>query len=139
MIRELKIMKIELLREHEEVDEKRLEKLTKEIVKDGVIKKPIVADKTTLTVLDGHHRLQALKRLGLNKIPVVLVEYDTPEIVVQKWGEEKVIEKEEVIRAALSGKLFPPKTTKHMVMIGEKLNHIEIIQEEVNLPLEKLK
>jgi hypothetical protein len=106
---------------------------------DGMLKKPILVDKNTLTILDGHHRLNVLKKLGLRKIPVVLVDYYDPHIVVRKWGTNKILDKEKVLKIARCGKLFPPKTTQHFVLMNDGFEHVEILQGEVNIPLEKLR
>ncbi len=135
----LKILSIDVLKEHEKVDFNRLKKLMKEIASDGVLKKPILVDKNTLTILDGHHRLNALKKLGLRKIPVILIDYNSPHIIVKKWGTNEVLDKEDVLRVARCGRLFPPKTTQHFVILNNGFKHVEVLQREVNIPLEKLK
>lgn len=47
------------------------------------MKKPIVVDAGTNIVLDGHHRIGALQALDCSKIPVVLVDYQSPKIGVK--------------------------------------------------------
>jgi ParB-like chromosome segregation protein Spo0J len=134
-----KIVEIDKLKIHEKVDFLRLDKLMKEIKKDGVLKKPIVVDKKTYVVLDGHHRLEALKRLGLRKIPVIFVNYSSPLIKVLSWRKGEIINKKSVIEAAISGRAFPPKTSKHMVKIKNNWRHISFLQKKVDISLEKLK
>ena len=46
---------------------------------------PIIVERENLVVLDGMHRVKALKRLGCKLIPVCLVDYDSPEIKVERW------------------------------------------------------
>ena len=130
---------IEALREHEEIRPDYLEELKKEIVLDGKLKMPICIDKKTCIILDGHHRLHALKRLGCKRIPVVLVDYQSPEIKVIPWREGETITKEKVIDTALSGKRMPSKTSKHMIALDGKWKHISAIQGIINISLEKLK
>jgi ParB-like chromosome segregation protein Spo0J len=132
------IMKVSELKEHEEVNEKELEALKKRIMEDGVLKMPIAVDESTHIVLDGHYRLRALKDLGYSKVPVVLVDYSSPEIKVLSWRRGQKITKERVIKAGLSGNKLPYKSSKHMVLIGKRLRHISAIQREVYVPLEKL-
>lgn len=124
---------------HEETNPNYLNELTKEIEADGILKMAIAVDKNTNVILDGHHRLQALKQLGYTKIPVKFVEYNSPSIHVFTWRNSGKITKDMVIDAALNGKKFPPRTTKHMVRINGKLRHISTIEDEVNIPLDKLK
>ncbi|MCD6503502.1 MAG: ParB N-terminal domain-containing protein [Euryarchaeota archaeon] len=126
---EFALVDIELLKEHEEVYPEKVDELAQEIKKDGVVKKPILIDKRTYTILDGHHRYQALKKLGCKRIPAILVDYlNDDRITVTLWPTAKIdyITKEMVIKTALSGKKFTPKTSRHIV-------HIEIPEIEVEL------
>jgi len=48
---------LEVLRPHEETDPSRLEDLRRRILRDGVLKKPVLVDSKPLVILDGHHRV----------------------------------------------------------------------------------
>ena len=133
------LFEIEELREHEEIRPDYLEELKNEILSDGILKMPICIDKNTCIILDGHHRLHALKRLGCKKIPVVLVDYQSPEIEVIAWREGETMTKEKIIDTALSGKRMPSKTSKHMILLDGQWKHIYAIQMMIDIPLEKLK
>ncbi len=130
---------IEALKEHEEIRPDYLEALKNEILGDGMLKMPICIDKKTCIILDGHHRLQALKKIGCKKIPVVMVDYQSPEIKVIPWREGEIVTKEKIIDTALSGRRMPSKTSKHMILLNGKWTHISAIQMTLNIPLEKLK
>jgi len=130
---------LEELREHEEIRPAYLEELKNEILGDGILKMPICVDKETCIILDGHHRLHALRRIGCKKIPCILVNYHSPEIKVVPWREGENITKEMITQTALTGGRMPPKTSKHMILIGDELHHISIIERVINIPLEKLK
>ena len=132
-------IKIEELREHEEIRPDYLEELKNEIISDGILKMPIAVDKNTYIILDGHHRLHALKRIGCKKIPVILVDYQSQEVQVVTWREGENITKEIIIHTALTGRRMPPKTSKHMIMVDGELQHISILETVINIPLEKLK
>ncbi len=140
-MKEEKIIFINLdeLKEHEEIRPDYLEALKNEILSDGVLKMPICIDQKTCIILDGHHRLHALKRLGCRKIPCVLVDYQSPEIEVVPWREGEKITKEEIIEVALKGGKMPPKTSKHMILVNGEWKHISIIEEMINVPLDELK
>jgi len=112
--------------------------LTEQIASDKILKHAIVADKNTNVILDGEHRLNVLRNLGCKRIPVVYVNYNSPEIEVQPWRSE-MLTKKDVIEAGLSGKKFSPKTTKHMIRNGNTLSHISAIEKRVDIPLELLK
>ena len=132
-------IKIEELREHEEIRPDYLEELKNEIISDGILKMPIAVDKNTYIILDGHHRLHVLKRIGCKKIPVILVDYQSQEVQVVTWREGENITKEIIIHTALTGRRMPPKTSKHMIMVNGELQHISILETVINIPLEKLK
>jgi hypothetical protein len=127
------------LKEHEEVEFRRLERLKKQIKKDKVLRRPIVVDKNTKIIIDGHFRFNSLKQLGYSKVPVFLIDYSSPEILVRTWRDNEKITKEDVLMAGLNGKKFPPKTSKHMIKIGNRLEHISSIERIVNIPLKKLR
>jgi len=127
------------LKEHEEIRPEYLEHLKNEILSDGILKMPIAVDKETYIILDGHHRLHALKKIGCKRIPVILFDYQSPEIEVIPWREDEMITKEMIIQTALAGRRMPPKTSKHMIIIKGELKHISILEKDINIPLEKLK
>lgn len=138
-IKKIVWINLEELKEHEEIRPEYLESLKNEILSDGILKMPICIDQKTFIILDGHHRLHALKRLGCRRIPCVLVDYQSPEIVVIPWREGERITKEEIIEVALQGRKMPPKTSKHMIRIEGEWKHISVIEETINVPLKELK
>lgn len=127
------------LKEHENIDLKHLEKLKNRIKKEMILKKPIVVDKNTRIIIDGHHRFNSLKQLGYSKIPVHLIDYNSPEILVKAWKNSRKITKEDVLAAGLNVKKLPSKSSKNMVKIGGKLKHISVIEKNVDIPLGKLR
>ncbi len=133
------LIDLEELKEHEEIRPDYLEELRKEILSDGILRMPIAIDKNSYIILDGHHRLQALKRIGCRKIPCVLVDYQSHEIKVIPWREGEQITKEIVIEAAVSGRKMASKTSKHMILLNGELKHISAIEMLINIPLEKLR
>lgn len=68
----IKIVNNRLLKQHEKIRTGHLNKLQKKIAADGCITDPIIVDKNTMVILDGHHRFNAIKRLGLTHSPVFL-------------------------------------------------------------------
>ncbi|MGQ9459939.1 MAG: ParB N-terminal domain-containing protein [Candidatus Bathyarchaeaceae archaeon] len=82
---EIKLEEVEKLHIHEEVISDILRKLTEEIRADGYVKHPVIVDSKTLVVLDGMHRVAAIENLGCRFIPVCLVEYENPHILVGCW------------------------------------------------------
>ncbi len=56
-----------------------------EIKSSGMLKHPIIADVNTLVVLDGMHRVAALKKIKCRYVPTCLVDYDSPKVKVGCW------------------------------------------------------
>ncbi len=123
------VVPIDSLKSHEQIVEDHVKELMNDIRKRGILIKPILVDAKTMIVLDGHHRVEALRRLGRKLIPAVLVDYDDECVTVSSWRPDWKVSKELVRRAGLSGQLLPPKTSRHRVCF-------EI--PEVNYPIEKL-
>lgn len=109
------LVPIDSLRSHEEVIEKHVNELIKAIASAKKLYYPVLVDEETMIVLDGHHRVEALKRLGAKFIPAILVDYRSNDVIVGSWREGWRICKEDVIAAGLTGDLLPPKTSRHIV------------------------
>jgi cysteine synthase/O-phosphoserine sulfhydrylase/cystathionine beta-synthase len=133
------LIELDKLRQHEEVDPEHLKELTEEIASDKILKYTIVVDEKTKVILDGEHRYNALKILGCKRIPVIYVDYNSPNIEVQTWRNNYHLTKRDVIEAALTGKRFPPKTSRHMIRNSDILSHISTIEKRVEIPLEVLR
>jgi len=103
---------------------KRKDLLKKKIKLDGCWTKPLIIDKSNHLIMDGHHRFQAAKELGLKKIPAIKVDYD--EIPIWSLKKEEIVSKELVKKRALDGKIYPNKTVKHSFPFEIKLCNIPI-------------
>ncbi|MEM0357730.1 MAG: pyridoxal-phosphate dependent enzyme [Candidatus Bathyarchaeia archaeon] len=138
-INQIYLVELEKLHQHEEADPDHLKELTQQIASDNILKYAIVADQKTNVILDGEHRYNALKNLGCKRIPVVYVDYESPNIEVYAWRNGYNLTKQDIIEAALAGKRFPPKTSRHMIRNSDVLVHISSIEKRVDMPLEILK
>ena len=103
------------LKEHEEVSLEHLIQLKREIERDGYLKNPIIVDKNTNIILDGHHRFNSLKQLNCTKILAYFVDYNLPEIKVENWRNGEKIMKKDVIKAGLTEEKLPVKTSRHII------------------------
>lgn len=131
------ILPIELLRPHEQTSRRLVDRLAEEIRRDGFLRKAILVDKETLTILDGHHRIEALRKLGCKRVPCLLIDYLSPRILVEGGGGKK-IPKEHVIEVGIMGRPMPPKTTRHLVSVGGKTLHVSEIEPDLNILLRDL-
>jgi ParB-like chromosome segregation protein Spo0J len=115
-----KEIEIKNLLEHEEIDSKAVEKIKSTLLSQRFV--PIVvtnAGKNKYVILDGHHRFNALKKLGAKKAPCIVVNYE--EVELSYWRSEyNYVKRQDVILAALSGKRFPIKTTRHMFNFNQE-------------------
>lgn len=136
--RRVVLLDIDSLLSHEMTEESRLSSLKEEILRDGFLRRPILVDEKTRVIIDGHHRLKALKELGCRYIPAVLIDYLKSDVCVEPWRDCDRISKDLVIKSALSGRLLPPKTTRHVIFCEGCKRHVEFLEGEVNIPLSEL-
>ena len=116
-----------------------LQLLKQEILRDGLLKCPIIADESSLVILDGMHRWLALKSLGYLEIPAILV--DARRQTGIRIGKRRVhqylidpaqeIDIEEVISAGLGGQLMKPRSTRHFFPFSKR--------QEIDCPLSSLR
>ena len=103
------------LKGHEEVIPDNLAKREKKLLSKGFYK-PIIVDRSSMVILDGHHKWTAAGRLGLARVPVIMVDYlDDEGVLVEVWpncGRDSIT-KTEVLEMGSSEDVFPPKTSRH--------------------------
>ncbi len=122
------IMEIEDLRIHEAIQVELLEDFINMLRDDGVFKVPVLVDENDCVVLDGHHRVEALRRMGYTKIPVYLVDYWDDAIEVAAWPEAGIenITKDMILEMGKSDDVFPPKTSRHTVKAKLEEHHVPL-------------
>ena len=72
----------------------------------------IIACSKTSVIIDGHHRYNAMKELGFIKIPVTRINYYSKKVITD---EDDSFLKSEIITNAQNKKLYPPKSTNHLI------------------------
>lgn len=82
---DIALIEMERLLLHEETIPEMLDSLTRNIREDDVLRAPVIVDRETLVVLDGMHRVKALRSLGCRFTCACLVDYKNPEIKVERW------------------------------------------------------
>jgi len=114
-----------------------LKNLEEMIDADGFMLKAIIVDRKTGTVLDGSHRYVYLKKRGYLEAPVYWIDYDDENVRVGTILSHRFtiegdcgISKDECRKRALSGNLFPPRTTRHFFTFRKS---------DISMPLSQLK
>ena len=137
---EIELVDVTLLIPHEDINENNFVEIKNSIFNEGVIKLPIVVDKSTNIIIDGHHRLKVFKELKIKVIPVFYTNYSDEKIILRSWfWSGTMLTKNDILQAAKTGKIFPSKTTKHMYKSRDGLVHISSIVSEIRLDIVKLK
>ena len=90
---------------------KRVLWLKNKIETEGLWTVPLKVEKTKHLVMDGHHRFEVAKAMGLRRVPAELFTYDEVEV----WSLRPKIEVtgEIILRNYGEGVIFPYKTAKH--------------------------
>jgi ParB-like chromosome segregation protein Spo0J len=113
------LLDIDLLHSHEEIQPALLERVMEQIREDGYVKKPILVADKVWVILDGHHRYEALRRLGCRRVPAYVIDYFSELVDLTLWPTAKVkdVRKQDVVERGRAGLLYTPKTTRHTVKI----------------------
>lgn len=116
-VAEIDLLPIDQLKAHEETIPERTKKIKDEIEQSGQLESALWVEKKSKVILNGHHRLAALKLLGCEFVPCILLDYSSPEIKVGICPGSSVtaIDKSLVLQAALGEKLFPPRSSLHVL------------------------
>lgn len=115
MNKRIRLVRISALKPHENISKRRYLIVSKQITEYQKIISPILVEKKHLIILDGHHRVCVLKHLGYKKIPAVLVDYNSRDVVVKGRRKRIKVNKSIVLKKVINGQCFPAKTTKHIL------------------------
>jgi len=107
-----------VLLRREEIDRDRAQTLLDEMIELDAWTHPILVERDTDVILDGHHRYWCAEQLGLDLVPVFKVSYDDPALVLSSWRSDMTLVPGKVVAAARSGRLFPKKTSRHVYAPG---------------------
>lgn len=114
---QIRLIEINKLRKHEMTCFEKVALVKEDMLQKGYIQHPIIVDRTHNIILDGHHRVEALIQLGADKIPAYMVDYQDKSIQVSLRRKNYHFKdvKKAVIDYCNKGKIFPSKTTKHLI------------------------
>jgi len=114
---EFALLPIAALKSHERIEEVNLHDLMMNIRHSGVLSDPIWVARGSLVILNGHHRVESLRRLGAERVAAWVLDYESDIVHLGRWHPGPPIPKSEVVRRGLEGRPFPPKTTRHRLLI----------------------
>jgi len=113
---EFALLRISDLKAHEEIEEANLLDLIAHIRHSRVLSDPIWVARGSSVILNGHHRVEALRRLGADRVAAWVLDYESELVHLERWHPGPPIAKSEVVRRAEEGRPFPPKTTRHRLL-----------------------
>lgn len=104
-----------VLHPHEHVDVARAREVLDQIERERLFHPPILVDRESRVILDGHHRWWASLELGCRIVPCCLIDYRHNRFIrVVSRRRDVEVTKDTVVLVGLSGAVYPPKTTRHV-------------------------
>ena len=133
---DVELVSIEWLKPHEEIRIKNMQQLKTMTLRWGGYTKPLLVDAGSGAILDGHHRYNVGQSLSLKRLPALLCDYlndKDVEVEARPNSGLETLSKQEVLDMALSGELFPPKSSRHVLAndIPPIMVSLEELQREV--------
>jgi L-serine kinase (ADP) len=109
--RKIELIETDTLLHIEDYGRKKVEWLKNKITEEGFWTVPLKLDKEHHLVMDGQHRMEVAKAIGLKFVPCMLYTYD--EVNVWSLRSNHKVDQHSIIKRALSGDIYPYKTAKH--------------------------
>lgn len=107
------------LRHIEGYNQERSQWLADKIQKDAFWTTPLAVSEGDFLVMDGQHRMEAARILGLSKVPVVYFSYDDVSIFSLR-PEKFQVSVSEIRQRVVSKNIYPYKTVKHILPMLEQ-------------------
>jgi hypothetical protein len=85
MIKDLEIVEVSELLQHEQTIDRNLFRLKEAMLNIGQLVDPIIVDKKTKTVLDGNHRMRVLKTIKVPNAVCQAIDYNDERIKICGW------------------------------------------------------
>ena len=104
---------IEFFRPSEEVDVDHVRQLAEQVRMSGHWLAPLPVEAASGLVMDGNHRLQVARLLGLRRLPCIPLRYDDRRLCVQCWKTGRPFSLDELQAIVTVSALLPYKTTRH--------------------------
>ena len=74
------------LQTYEQTEPHKVAEIVVSLRRTQILVNPIVVDPYLNLLIDGHHRVEAFRRLGLKRIPAYMVDYLSPAVDVRGWS-----------------------------------------------------
>lgn len=134
------LLPIGALLPHEAYDAGHADEVAAQLRTSGIWRTPLLVEKQHLIILDGHHRFEAAKRLGLTHVPAVLIAYGDHRLTLSSWRTGEKWTAQHIIARAVSGHLCPIKTTRHIMnppieKIAIPLTHLRLDEGQGMMPI----
>lgn len=107
----IQLIAIDTLKHIESYSKKRVQWLVNKIVREQIWKKPLCIEKDYHLVMDGQHRLESAKIIGLNYLPCIIFNY--LDIKIWSLRDDYYVDHDTVIARSLNHDIYPYKTVKH--------------------------
>lgn len=119
----IELIAIDTIKPHEETIPERVLRIEKEIQSSGELLTPLWVDNKHFVLLNGHHRLEALRKLGCNTAPCLLLDYDSPLVQVKVCSGATIftIDKISILKNARAKTLYPPRSSFHTLKFSPPL------------------
>lgn len=111
------LVPIEALHIHEQVVAHDVTRLVATLGESRIVREPVLVADGSFVILNGHHRVAALRALGARVVPAWVVDYEDARITLDRWDHGPPLTKADVVARGRSGDPFPPKTTRHRVFL----------------------
>jgi len=119
MKREIELIKVSNLRHIEDYGRKRAKWLRDKILEEGLWTVPLKIEKNLNLVMDGQHRMEVAKEIGLSVVPCLVYSYE--EVEVWSLRKEYEVTSKLIIERVLSDDIYPYKTAKHAFPDGSEI------------------
>jgi hypothetical protein len=116
---ELMFLPPEMLKPTEEIIPSHLRELTAQMLASSQWQTPILVERSTLIIMDGHHRRAFALEQKFARVPCILLSYS--HVLLESRRKDLLVTPAEVISRGLKGKLYPPKSTRHTLQTGGEL------------------
>ena len=119
MIREIKLIQTSQLKHIEDYGRKRVAWLKNKILQENLWTVPLKIEKDLHLVMDGQHRMEVAKEIGLLVVPCLIYSYEEVEV----WSLRKNYEVNSklIIQRVLDEDIYPYKTAKHKFPDGSDI------------------